>query len=174
MTWAWGHKAERRHNEAPRKYLRGEPPPKPQNVFWRVRPLYSRLPLLGECSRYPSVSVNQLALWWEAAFGFSKFFWRLFNTIAHFMMGDLWAYLPTPHWVLGSFWPKWHDTCAPPYPFMQSHPKWLFFVSPDKKSPQRKCFANMEEVKPKLAQALKGIKIDKFENCFEQRRKMSW
>ena len=31
-----------------------------------------------------------------------------------------------------------------------------------------KHFADMEEVKQKMAEELKGIKIDKFKNCFEQ------
>ena len=29
-------------------------------------------------------------------------------------------------------------------------------------------FADVEEVKQKMAEALKGIKIDKFKNCFEE------
>ena len=36
-----------------------------------------------------------------------------------------------------------------------------------------KRFADVEEVKQKPAEALKGIKINKFKNCFEQWRKMS-
>ena len=34
-----------------------------------------------------------------------------------------------------------------------------------------KCFAHVEEVKQKMAEALKGIKINEFKNCFEQRKK---
>ena len=34
-------------------------------------------------------------------------------------------------------------------------------------------FANVEEVKQKMAEALKGIKINKFKNCFEQWKKTS-
>ena len=37
-----------------------------------------------------------------------------------------------------------------------------------KKVLKGKHFANVEEVKQKTAEALKGIKIDKFKNCFEQ------
>ena len=37
-----------------------------------------------------------------------------------------------------------------------------------KKVLKGKCFADVEEVKQKTAEALKGIKIDKFKNCFEQ------
>ena len=33
------------------------------------------------------------------------------------------------------------------------------------------CFADVEEVKQKTAEALKGIKIDEFKNCFEQWKK---
>ena len=36
-----------------------------------------------------------------------------------------------------------------------------------KKVLQGKYFANVEEVKQKRAEALKGIKIDEFKNCFE-------
>ena len=35
-----------------------------------------------------------------------------------------------------------------------------------------KCFANVEEVKQKMAEALKSIKIDEFKNCFEQWKKV--
>ena len=42
-----------------------------------------------------------------------------------------------------------------------------------KKSPQRETFCNVEEVKQKTAEALKGIKIDELKNCFEQWKKMS-
>ena len=56
---------------------------------------------------FPSVSVHQLALLWEAVFGFSEcFFEDSFSVFAHFMMGDLWAHLPTMCWVFSSFWPK--------------------------------------------------------------------
>ena len=37
-----------------------------------------------------------------------------------------------------------------------------------KKVLKGKCFTHVEEVKQKMAEALKGIKIDKFKNCFEQ------
>ena len=45
-------------------------------------------------------------------------------------------------------------------------PSDLFFVSPDKRSPQREMFANVEKVKQKMAEALKDIKIEKFKNWF--------
>ena len=36
-----------------------------------------------------------------------------------------------------------------------------------------RCFADVEKVKEKMAEALKGIKIDEFRNCFEQWKKVS-
>ena len=41
----------------------------------------------------------------------------------------------------------------------------FYFVSPDEKLLKGKCFADVEEVKQKTAEALKSIKIDKFKNC---------
>ena len=51
----------------------------------------------------------------------------------------------------------------PPY-----SPQVTFLCFPRNKSPQREMFADMEEVKQKMAEALKGIRIDKFQNCFKQ------
>ena len=34
-----------------------------------------------------------------------------------------------------------------------------------------KCLANVEDVKQKTMEVLKGIKVDEFKNCFEQRKK---
>ena len=50
----------------------------------------------------------------------------------------------------------------------------FFFVSLDEKILKGKCFANVEEVKQtKMTEALKGIKIGEFENCFKQWKKTS-
>ena len=49
----------------------------------------------------------------------------------------------------------------------------LFFVSPDEKSLQGNHFADVEEVKQKTAETLKGIKLCEFKNCFEQWKKVS-
>ena len=49
----------------------------------------------------------------------------------------------------------------------------FFFVSLDEKSPQGKHFTDMEEVKQKLTEVLKGIKIDKLTNCYEQWKNVS-
>ena len=40
-----------------------------------------------------------------------------------------------------------------------------------KKVLKGKCFADVEEAKQKMAEALKSIKIDKFKKCFEQWKK---
>ena len=47
----------------------------------------------------------------------------------------------------------------------------FFFVSLDENVLKGRCFANMEDVKQKMAEALKGFKIDKSKNCFEQWKK---
>ena len=47
------------------------------------------------------------------------------------------------------------------------------FFSADEKSLQRKNFADVEVVKQKTAQTLKGIKIDEFKNYFEQWKNIS-
>ena len=46
------------------------------------------------------------------------------------------------------------------------HPSYSPNLPPsrDEKSPQRETFAHVEEVKQKTAEALKGIKTDKFKN----------
>ena len=49
----------------------------------------------------------------------------------------------------------------------------FLFVSPDEKNPQGKMFCQhgRGETKEKMAEALKGIKIDEFKNYFEQWKK---
>ena len=41
-----------------------------------------------------------------------------------------------------------------------------------KKVLKGKCFTDVEEVKQKMAEALKGNKIDEFKHCFEQWKKL--
>ena len=49
-----------------------------------------------------------------------------------------------------------------------------FFLFPRrKKFLKGKHFADVEEVKQKMAEALKGIKTKEFKNCFEQWKKVS-
>ena len=40
-----------------------------------------------------------------------------------------------------------------------------------KKVLKGRCFADVKEVQQKMAEALKGIKVDKFKNCSEQWKK---
>ena len=47
----------------------------------------------------------------------------------------------------------------------------FFFVSLDEKFLKGKCFASVDDVKQKMVEALKGIKINEFKNCFEQWKK---
>ena len=47
----------------------------------------------------------------------------------------------------------------------------FFFFPPDEKSPQREMFCNVEEVKQKMAEALKVVKIDEFKNCLQEWKK---
>ena len=42
-----------------------------------------------------------------------------------------------------------------------------------KKVLKGKCFADVEDMKQETAEALKGINIDKFKNCFEQWKNIS-
>ena len=50
---------------------------------------------------------------------------------------------------------------------------WLaFFFILNKKILKGKCFADVEEVKQTPGEALKGIKIDKVRNCFEEWKKV--
>ena len=95
-------------------------------------------------------------------------FCKTFNALAHFMMGDLRAHLPILCWVFSNFQPKTGmSPCAPQSLFTPApHGTFLFvclFVSWDEKSAFKgKCFANVEEVKQKMAKALKRIKINEF------------
>ena len=62
---------------------------------------------------------------------------------------------------------------VPTLPIHLISPKATFLFPQVKKFLKGKCFAHMKEVKQKTAEALKGIKIDKFKNCFEQRKSIS-
>ena len=148
--------------------MRWDTPQKTGTIFWRVGPLEDRLPPLGECSRNPSVSLYQLELLWEAVFGFSEFVWKILS-----------MHLPISWWVIYErtcphctecsvvFDQKQHDPCAPPNLALSD-----FFLFPwMKKVLKGKCFANVEDVKQKMAEALKGIEIDKFKNYFVQWKK---
>ena len=93
-----------------------------------------------------------------------------FNVFAHVMMGDLGVHVPTPHWVFSSFWPKMAWSPCPHSLYSPNlAPRGIYcFPRLKKKVLKGKCFANMEKVRLKTAEALKHIKIGEFENCFEQ------
>ena len=152
------------------RHVRWGTPQKTQVILWRVGPLQYRLPPLGECSKNPSVSCTSWCYCERLSLASENFFFKTLATrIVHLMMDDLGAHLPTPHWVFNSFWPK---TAWPPCPTLPTHPISLqvtFSFSPwMKKVLKGKCFVLVEEVKQKMAEALKGIKINEFKNCFVQ------
>ena len=128
---------------------------------------------LGECSRNLSVSVYQLVMLWEAVFGFSEFFWRLFQSICPFHDGwFMSAPIHTTLSVHSVFDQKWYDSHAPPSLSTWSHPKQLLLFPQMNKALKRKLLADVEEMNPKMAEALKkGVKIDGFKNCFKQWKK---
>ena len=152
---------------------KGWPPPQKkrnQNYILEGGTLVVQASRLGECSRNPSVSVYQLVLFWDTVFSFSEYFFEdSFKAFAQFMMGDLGAHLPTPHWVFSSFLPK--KSWLPLPLFTLSHLEWLFFVFLDEKRPQREMFCQCwrGETK-KMAEAVKGKNIDGFRN-FKQWKK---
>ena len=61
----------------------------------------------------------------------------------------------------------------PPYVPDLAQSDFFLVVSLMKKILKGKHFANVEEVKPKMAEALKGIKINEFKNCSEQWKNIS-
>ena len=86
-------------------------------------------------------------------------------------MGDLQVHLFTPHWVFSSFWPKTAWPSCPTLPILAQNNFCVLFTQM-KKCLQGKSFADVEEVKQKTAEALKGINIDEFKHCFEQWKKI--
>ena len=91
-----------------------------------------------------------------------------FKAFAHFMMGDLQVYLPIPCWVFSSSGAKTAWPSCPTLPIHLILPWATVLSSQMKKVLKGKHFAEVEEVKQKMAEALKGIKIDEFKNCFKQ------
>ena len=78
--------------------------------------------------------------------------------------------LSVQQFLTKNMWPS----CLPHPPYSPNLiPSDSFFVSSMKKVLKGKCFADVEEVKQKMAEALKGVQIDKFKNYFEQWKKVS-
>ena len=122
-----------------------------------------------------SVSVDQLALLWEAAFGFSEFFF--WKTQHVWPFHDGWLTSTPAHTTLSvqQFCTKNRTIpWAPPSLFTLSCPWGTFVCFPRwKKLLRGKCFPDVEEVKQKMAETLKGITINEFEN-FWTVEKTSW
>ena len=148
--------------------IRGGDPPQKNKLSSGGWALVVQAFPLDECSRNPSGAVHQLALLWEAEFGLSEFFGRLFQCICPFHDG--WFISTPAHTVLSvqQFLTKMVWPPCPTLPIHRSHPERLSFCFPSEKFIQGKCFADVKEGKQKTAEALKGIKIDEFKNCFEQ------
>ena len=107
----------------------------------------------------------QLAFWWEATFGFGDLsFLKTLSTC-----------LPISWWAsIQQFLTKIGMTPVPYPPYSPNLALSNFLLVPwMKKALKGKHFADGEEVKQKMAEALKGIKIDEFKNHFEQQKKMS-
>ena len=98
-----------------------------------------------------------------------KFFEDSFNSVAHFMMGDLWAHLPTPCWVSGSFWPKMAWLHAPSYLFTWSAPRVMFSLFPQlKKSPHWEMFCQCGRGETKNGRSTKRHQSRQVQKLFEQ------
>ena len=83
-------------------------------------------------------------------------------------MGDLQAHLPHHAECSAVFGQKQHDPHTPPPYSPNLAPSDIFLFPQIKKVPKGECFADVEEMKQKMAEALKGIKIKEFKNWFEQ------
>ena len=148
-----------------RRYEGG--PQKTGIILWREGPFVVQLPQQDVCSRNPSVSVYLLVLLWETAFGFSEFFLKTFSVC--FPISRWVIYERTMlHRMFGSFWLKMAGPQCPTLPRHPILPGETFLFLSTEKVLKEKHFAFVEEVKQKMAEALKGINIDKFKNCFEQ------
>ena len=127
--------------------------------------------VLDEYSGNPSVSVYQLALLWEAAFVFSELFLKNLSTRLPISWWVIYKHTCPHHCAQGSEVFDWKMAWTP-CPTLPIHPisPWVTFVCfPGwKKILKGKHFADVEEVKQKMAEALKGIKIDNFKNYFGQ------
>ena len=101
------------------------------------------------------------------------FFLTLFKHVCSF--NDGWFMSTPAHTMLyGSFWPKNGMTPMPHRPYSPDLAPSDFFVCLFpwiKRVLKGKYFAYGEEVKQKMAEALRGVKIDEFKNCFEQCKK---
>ena len=96
----------------------------------------------------------------------------LFNVFANFMIGDLWARLPTSRRVFRSFWSK---TAWPLCPTLSIHPNLRpreFILFPwVENSPQRETLCQHGKGETKHGRSTRNqwsIKINEFKDCSEQ------
>ena len=146
-----------------------EGPRNPEITFWRVGAFVVESSPAREptCISVPAGIVMKVCLWLSWFF-----FWRLSTQLPISWWVTYQCTCPHCTECSAVFDQKWHDLHASPSLFTQSHPKSLYFLLPwMKKALKGNCFADMEEAKQKTAKALKGIKINKFKNCFEQWKK---
>ena len=138
-------------------------------------PLLHRLPPLSECSR---THLYQCTSWWWCErlcpVATSFFFEGSCSILALFMMGDLWAHLPTLHWVFSSFWPKttWPQ-CPNPYSPHLATSKFFLFPWCKNISSRGNVLPMWMKQNKKVTEALKGIKTcsTQLKNCSEQWKK---
>ena len=101
------------------------------------------------------------------------------NVFAHFMMGDSWACQLTlcvpAHtcWVFNTSDQKQHDAWVPLSLLTWSHPEQLVFFPRWKTSSMGNVLLMWKKWNKKMAEALKGIKIDEFKDIWEV-GKMFW
>ena len=126
----------------------------PGNIFWGEGSFYYRLPALGECSGNQSVSVCQLALVWEAAFGFCDFFLKTLSICLPFHDG--W-FIRTPA----------HTTLSGSY-LSNVTQVTFFFCFPNGKSPQRELICWYGRCETKNGRSAKRHQNQQFKNCSEQ------
>ena len=149
-------------------------PIKTKIIFWRRHLLKYRLCFLNECSRNASLSVYQLALFWEAAFSFSEIFLKILSmhlTISWWVTCE--CTCPYCAECSAVFDPNQHDPYAPPSLFTWSHPECIFLFTLWRKFSKGNVLPMWKKwnKKQKTAEALNGIKIDELKNCFEQWKK---
>ena len=154
--------------------IQGGPPKRPELSCRGWSPYSTGFPQLDEWFKSPSISVASWCCCEKLCLASEKIFWGLFQRICPFHNG---RFMSTPaHTTLSvqQFLTKNSMTPVPHPPYSSSLTQSAFyFVSSDKKKVLKgNHFASVEEVNQKMAEALKGIKMNEFKTCFEQWKKM--
>ena len=106
------------------------------------------------CKKLHSASVN--------------FFKKFFQCVCPFHDGQFTSAPAHTTVSVQQFWPNTTWPLGPTLPIHLISPRATFLFPRMKKVLKGKHFANVEEVKQKVAEALKGNRIDECKNCFEQ------